>query len=134
MTGYLRHSRNIRVGVNIVGRTLKRVNPEYHNERKTTTTRHLNPIPYFAEYFGHKLHLDQNEKLIRYGVTEVLAVDGYSSFITAKSVMPIKNNCVIYQEVFRFVFDDGKIFKGGSRDFRTEGGGFQMTKHCIMTS
>ena len=27
----------------------------------------LNPIPYHAEYFGHKLHMDQNEKLNMFG-------------------------------------------------------------------
>ena len=101
MTGHLRHSRGLRVGVNRVGQSLKRVNPQYHRERQTSTTRHFNPVPYYAEYFGHKLHFDQNEKLIRYGVTEVIAVDGYSSFIAAKSVMPLKNNLVIYQEVYR---------------------------------
>ena len=101
MTGHLRHSYGLKVGVNRVGQSLKRVNPRYHRERQIPTFRHLNPIPYYAEYFGHKLHLDQNEKLIRYGVTEVLAVDGYSSFITAKSVMAKKNNIVIYEEVFR---------------------------------
>ena len=69
-----------------MGQALKRVNPRQHHERQTSITRHLNPVPYYAEYFGHKLHLDQNEKLIRYGVTEVIAVDGYSSFITATSV------------------------------------------------
>lgn len=101
MTGHLRHSRGLRVGVNRVGQSLKRVNPQYHRDRQTATTCHFNPVPYYAEYFGHKLHLDQNEKLIRYGVTEVIAIDGYSSFITAKSVMSLKNNIVIYQEVYR---------------------------------
>ena len=33
---------------------------------------------YEAHHFGDKLHLDQNEKLVMYGVTEVLAIDGYS--------------------------------------------------------
>ena len=55
------------------------------------------------QYFGHKLHFDQNENLIHYEVTEVIAVDGYSAFITAKSVMPFKNNLIIYQEVFRYL-------------------------------
>ena len=101
MTGHIRHSTGLRLGVNRIGQALKRVNPQQHRERQTSTTRHLNPIPYYAEYFGHKLHLDQNEKLIRYGVTEVVAVDGYSSFITAKSVMSWKNNIIIYRDVFR---------------------------------
>jgi len=38
----------------------------------------VNPVPYRANYFGEKLHFDQNEKLVTYGVTHVLAVDGYS--------------------------------------------------------
>ena len=104
MTGYIRHychSTGLRLGVNSIGRALKRVNPQHHHERQTSTSRHLNPVPYYAEYFGHKLHLDQNEKLVRYGVTEVLAVDGYSFFITANSVMAMKNNVIIYRDVFR---------------------------------
>ena len=101
MTGHIKHSTGLRLGVNRVGQALKRVNPRQHHERQTSITRHLNPVPYYAEYFGHKLHLDQNEKLIRYGVTEVIAVDGYSSFITATSVMPLKNNITIYRDVFR---------------------------------
>lgn len=50
---------------------------------------------------GHKLHLDQNEKLVMFGVTHVLAVDGYSSKIIANATMPVKNNLVIYEEVYR---------------------------------
>ncbi|XP_071394986.1 uncharacterized protein [Centroberyx affinis] len=61
----------------------------------------LNPVPYHAEYVGHKLHLDQNEKLVMFGVTHVLAVDGYSSKTVANSTMPVKNNLVIYEEVYR---------------------------------
>jgi len=52
---------------------------------------------------GHKLHLDQNEKLGMFGVTHVLAIDGFSSKIVADSTMPIKNNLVIYKEVYRQV-------------------------------
>ncbi|XP_039654159.1 uncharacterized protein LOC120557675 [Perca fluviatilis] len=50
---------------------------------------------------GHKLHLDQNEKLGMFGVTHVLAIDGFSSKIVAESTMPVKNNLVIYEEVYR---------------------------------
>ena len=91
MTGHIKHSTGLRLGVNKVGQALKRVNPQNRRERQTSTTRLLNPIPYYTEYFGHKLHLDQNEKLIRYGVTEVIAVDGYSSFLTAKAVVTLQN-------------------------------------------
>lgn len=50
---------------------------------------------------GHKLHLDQNEKLGMFGVTHVLAVDGYSNKIVSNATMPIKNNLVIFEEVYR---------------------------------
>lgn len=63
--------------------------------------RNLNPIPYHAEYMGHKLHMDQNEKLGMFGVTHVVAVDGYSSKIVANATMPIKNNLIIYEQVYR---------------------------------
>ncbi len=52
---------------------------------------------------GHKLHLDQNEKLGMFGVTHVLAVDGYSSKTVAHSTMPVKNNLVIYEDVYRCI-------------------------------
>ena len=58
-----------------------------------------------ADYFG--LHLDQNEKLVMYGVTHVVSIDGHSRFITAHSTMPIKNNEVIYEEItglFRILY------------------------------
>ncbi|XP_062401715.1 uncharacterized protein LOC134092702 [Sardina pilchardus] len=63
--------------------------------------KNLNPIPYQGRYMGHKLHMDQNEKLVMFGVTHVLAMDGYSGNIVAHSSMPVKNNLVIYEEVYR---------------------------------
>ena len=64
----------------------------------------MNPIPYYAQYFGHKFHVDQNEKLAMFGVTHVIAIDGYSSKIVGWSTMPVKNNLVIYDEVYRLVY------------------------------
>ncbi|KAK0138165.1 hypothetical protein N1851_025521 [Merluccius polli] len=64
-------------------------------------TRNFNPTPYNAEYMGHKLHMDQNEKLVMFGVTHVIAVDGHSKKIVANATMPIKNNLTIYEEVYR---------------------------------
>jgi hypothetical protein len=49
--------------------------------------RDRNPVPYEAEYFGHKMHMDQNEKLVMFGVTHVIAVDGYSCKVVAKSTI-----------------------------------------------
>ena len=63
--------------------------------------RNQNSVPYNAAYFGHKLHLDQNEKLVMFGVTHVIAVDGYSSKIVAFSSMPRKNNLTIYEDIVR---------------------------------
>ncbi|XP_056447024.1 uncharacterized protein LOC130383039 [Gadus chalcogrammus] len=50
---------------------------------------------------GHKLHMDQNEKLGMFGVTHVVAVDGNSSKIVANATMPVKNNLIIYEQVYR---------------------------------
>ena len=43
---------------------------------------------------GDKLHLDQNEKCVTFGVTHVLAIDGYSRKI------PKKNPILIYDLLF----------------------------------
>ena len=87
----------------MVGRALAEVFPQHYAQRKTNTAKLLNPIPYRADYFGQKLHMDQNERLVMYGVTYVLTIDGHSRFIAAFS-MPIKNNAIIHDEVYRYVF------------------------------
>ena len=56
--------------------------PRNHQQRRGGTFRQVNPIPYHADYFGHKMHFDQNEKLVMYGLTYVMAIDGGSRFIT----------------------------------------------------
>ena len=56
---------------------------------------------YKAEYFGHKLHADQNDKLAMYGVTHVVAPDRYSGMITGYTTMVIKNNLTICEKMFR---------------------------------
>lgn len=59
-----------------------------------------NPLPYQAHYFGEKLHIDQNEKLVQFGATHIAAIDGYSGFIVGHIVMPIKNCVAIYRDLF----------------------------------
>ena len=45
--------------------------------RGTLSLRHIALI-YQVRFFGEKLHMDQNEKCVMFGVTHVVAVDGYS--------------------------------------------------------
>ena len=74
----------------------------YQVQRNTNIARKTNPYPYHAVYFGHKLHMDQNEILAMYGLTEVSACDGYSGKIVAFVTMPVKNNALIYENVYRY--------------------------------
>ena len=60
----------------------------------------VNPIPYRADYFGHKLHIDQNEKMVMFGVTHICGIDGYSGKIVGFVSMPIKNCIEIYSHFF----------------------------------
>ena len=48
--------------------------------------------------------MDQNEKCVMFGLTHVIAVDGYSGMIVAYKSMPTKNNLTIYEDVYRQVF------------------------------
>ena len=61
----------------------------------------MNPAPYYAQYFGHKIHFDQNEKLVHFGVMHVAASDGFSGKLLGIVSMPVKNNITIYEELFR---------------------------------
>lgn len=72
------------------------ISQQGHTSRQTEAQERRNPSIYFARYFGHKLHYDKNEKLIHYGVTYVMARDGFSGKIIGATVMPRKNNHVIY--------------------------------------
>ena len=60
--------------------------------------RSFNPKVYKADYFEHKLHVDQNEKLVMYGI--IRARDGYSRMITGYTTMVIKNNLTISEKMF----------------------------------
>ena len=100
MTGLL-SSQGVRVSEVRVGISLKRVSPGHHHERQTATNKQLNPVPYQADYFGHKLHIDQNKKLVMFGVTHICAVDGYSGKIMSFITMPIKNCIEIYDHLYR---------------------------------
>ena len=98
MKGYL-ESKSISVGESKVSQSLQRVAPNHYASRRSRTTDRTNPRPYFARCFGHKLHLDQNKKLINYGVTHVISVDGYSGKIVTHITSAVKNNLIIYDRV-----------------------------------
>ena len=100
MTGYLR-SQGSNISERKVGESMRRTDIAGCSRRMETVGRSLNPKLYHADYFGHKLHIDQNEKLVMFGVTHVCARDGYSGLITATATMPIKNNLVIYENIYR---------------------------------
>ena len=100
MKGYL-ESKGMKIGEHRVAESLKAVVPEKYEERKHDMIDRFNPMPYRAHYFGHKLHLDQNEKLRMYGVTHVIARDGFSGKVIGHLSMPVKNNVAIYEYIFR---------------------------------
>ena len=75
MTGLL-SSQGLCAGQRSVGKSFQRANPGYHHADRTGMAR--KPIPYHTDYLGHKLHVDQNQKHIMFGVTHMCAVDGYS--------------------------------------------------------
>ncbi len=57
----------------------------------------MNPVP----YYGEKIHLGQNEKLVMFGVVHVAAIDGFNRKLVGFSTMPRKNSITIYNTVFR---------------------------------
>ena len=101
MKGYLSQKHKVNISQRRVASALQVVAPIYHQRRQSNTARMINPIPYRADYFEYKLHIDQNEKLVMYGVTHVVATDGHSRFLPAGSTMSIKNNQTIYERIFR---------------------------------
>ncbi|XP_057294025.1 uncharacterized protein LOC130622575 [Hydractinia symbiolongicarpus] len=101
MTGYIRQKHNLNVSQKRVVKALTIVSPANQEWRRTETERLLNPVPYQADYFGHKLHIDQNEKVAMYGVTHVVAIDGHTRYVTAGTTMAIKNNVKIHENIYR---------------------------------
>ena len=94
-------SEGVKVAENRVGKALQQINPSYQQVRRSRANRRFNPIPYHASHFGHKLHIDQNEKLVMYGVTHICARDGFSGKVVGFVSMPVKNNVEIYGNLFR---------------------------------
>lgn len=75
MTGLLAAD-GIRVCQLRLGRALSRIDLINHHRRQTATHRLVNTTPYRSDYVSEKLHIDQNEKLVMFGITHICAVDG----------------------------------------------------------
>jgi hypothetical protein len=84
-------SRGVQASQRRIGEALQRVAPIQYAQRRHEATALLNPLPYRATYFGEKLHLDQNEKCVMFGITHVVAVDGYSRKFVGFITIPPKN-------------------------------------------
>ena len=100
MTGRLR-SMGVSKSERKVGNALKKICPSTQAERRIQARRLFNPKVYKEDYFGHKLHVDQHEKLVMYGVIHVVVRDGCSGMITGYTTMIIKRNLAIYKKMFR---------------------------------
>ena len=89
-------------GMNIsrIGASLLRVCPSGHHARRTNFVNRLkfNPIRYSANYFGHKLHMDQK---VSFRVIHIVARDGYSGKIVGFLTLPMKNVESVYRLVSR---------------------------------
>lgn len=99
LTGNLR-SNNIFASESRVRSAMMRADPINHIRRQTDSNRRFNPVPYNSQYFGHKLHVDCNEKLVHYGCVLIGAIDGYSGMIVSLFAVHRKN-CVDVCEMYR---------------------------------
>ena len=90
MHGFLASS-GIRVCEGRVRQALQSVAPNEQADLSRLARRQFNPVPYMANRFGEKINLDQNEKLVRYGVTHVLAIDGFSRKVVGFISLSVKN-------------------------------------------
>ena len=98
MTGLLA-AQGFRCSEKRVGESLKHQHPRM---RQVGAERHLNPLPYRADYFGQKIHIDQNEKMVMFGVTYICGIDGYSGKVVGHIFIPRKNNILIYEKFYRY--------------------------------
>ena len=104
MKGYIRQKYKVNISQRRISTALQMAAPQYHQRRQTNIARLTNPIPYKANYFGLKLHIDQNQKLVMYGVTHVTVIHGHSQFVLCGVTMTVKNNQIIYEKVYRYIY------------------------------
>ena len=98
-------AKDIQCSHHTVGAALKTVSPDYAQSRRQGIATLLNPMPYRADNFGEKLHVDQNEKLAMFGVPHVVEVDAHAFSSKVVGVtMSVKNNVDIYEHLYRYKF------------------------------
>ena len=73
--------------------------PVNYARRQIDIARRFNPVPYNAQYFGHKLHIDLNEKLVHYNCLIVGAIDGFSGLIVSLFTIHRKN-CIDLNKMY----------------------------------
>ena len=66
LKGYLSSTKNMDVSERKLKNLMPAINFQGHCDRDSHER--TNPRLYISLYFGHKLHIDQNEKLVHYGV------------------------------------------------------------------
>ena len=99
LSGSLR-SNGYSFGERQVGRALQSIKFVPSSQRKVKAGRSLNPRVYSAEYFGHKIHYDQNKKMRMHGAVHVCARDGFSGMIVEFATMAIKNCLTIHDQTY----------------------------------
>ena len=79
-----------------------------------------NPIPYFAAHFGEKLHIDQNEKLLAFGVFHEAFIDGFRGKIVRHIIIHQKNNILLYDHLYRPIVSETGMWEYLRTDMGTE--------------
>ena len=102
LQGYLR-TKSVNISVKNINKILKESNPTAFTPRKNDNLDKINPTPYFSPSFGYKGHIDQNEKLVRYGVVHAVFRDGFSGSIENWTTLPSKNPIQLYSQFYRYV-------------------------------
>ena len=90
---------NSKIADNYVGKALRDVNPGYQQASLNQAEQKLDPFPYHASHFGHKLDIGQNEKLIMYGGAHICTIDGFSAKVVWFISAPVKKNAEVYGHV-----------------------------------
>ena len=118
MTGFLK-SKGFSCSEQLVLRHLNALDPVAAEQRRNGM-RLSNPIPYFADHYGQKLHIDQNEKLIMFGVFQAACIDGHTGKIIRHIIISQKNNMLLYENLYCPILLEEGIWETSRTDYGTE--------------